>query len=273
MRLLGCDEKYTNGVASDLECLSEWLSARRLTVGNETAENAEKRICELLNIDGIEGYTADALWQKYNARYYGEEYENSVEKRNHIFSGYKKINCVEKNNNICDIADTADMLNGLPDSFEKIRDIIEKSNVTEIKSKLYGNDFDRPDRYAADLAVKKIFNGEKCNIIEKNILFSQIICELAYKIKSGFLQLYLYPCDGLRSSAELVKYLVSRRLRVRIYLCVEADADEREIKAVCLDSGNRCFVTPMLLPCDERKKNDFCNRLSPIYPIGLLECL
>ena len=270
MRLLGSDERYTDGDASDFECLEEWLLARPLLEGNEVGQRTAKRLCELLLCDDVSNIGAAEAWSAYNALRLGADVKICDEKSNHTFSGYKKIYCDEKDNSIQNALDVSALVDKSEGSFDAVREYISKNDIFCVKADLRSDVFRRPDRYAAEVVLKNMISGEKYNIDDINVLYSQIICEIAYKFKSGFLQLYLNAQNGLGAAVGLIKYLVSRRLRVRVYLCVDADTDVTELKNACLCSGNDCFVTPVLLSCKSDGIEDFKNRLAKIYPIGLL---
>ena len=80
MRLLGSDERYTDGDASDFECLEEWLSARPLLEGNEVWQRTSKKLCELLLRDDVSHIGAAKAWSTYNALRLGADVKICDEK-------------------------------------------------------------------------------------------------------------------------------------------------------------------------------------------------
>ena len=269
MRLLGSDEKYINGAASDFECFREWLSAYPLLNGNSVAEQFLHELEKTLG-HSIDCFDAAPAWREYNAKKYGFEYtERYVEKSNYIFSGYKKTYSDEKNKKTLNLLSINHVLSFDVTCLDDATKHMVKSNINSIYAFFHTSDFAYPNRYAAECAIKKIVNGEKCNKDELNQLLSQIICEYIYLKNGEKIQLYLDTESNLSYARELIKYLSLRGLSARVYICVNDKHDASDIKDTCACAFGKCFATPVAI--GERYSESAVNELARIYPIGLFD--
>ena len=269
MRLLGSDEKYIDGKASDFECFREWLSAYPLLKGNLVAEQFLHELEKTLG-HSVNNLEAVAVWREYNAKVYGVEYNDAcVEKSNYVFSGYKKSISDEKNKKMLNLLSIDNFLELDVTSLGDTVKYIEKLNNNSIYAFLYSSDFVYPNRYSAECVIKKRINGEKCNKYELNQLLSQIICEYIYLKNGEKIQLYLGSEGDLSYARELIRYLSLRGLSVRVYICIDDKHTALDVRDTCACAFGKCFATPVVVGdgCSESAIKE----LARIYPIGLLE--
>lgn len=272
MRLVGCDEKYISGNASDFEKFREWHSILPLFEGCETMEKSCKRIGvaigEELTLARMWEYTAPLIWQKYtslNSSVYVDLTIKKCDEKNNYRSSCRVENTtVDYFNKSADILSFAKCLDGGYGEDDMIAENLEKP----ITVRFFDGEFDRPDRYAAENALKRILLGEKCNNKEKNILLCQLVCEIIYAKKDNYPIFVFDVKNGSACTEGLIKYLVKRSLGARIYLLTDIGIQPQEVRALCLLGNRDCFVTPLIAEND----TEYLRELGKIYPRGLITC-
>lgn len=272
MRLLGCDTKYTNGEASDFECFREWISAFCMLNGNDTAERFATELGNILGrsicVDELAKCDPRLLWQEYSVMRHGSEFsENTVEKHNYVFSGYKNIYCDEKNKKIKKSLDINELIKIKDFDFDIFCKTLKNTNYDSIFAKFSEESFKRPDRYRAGEISKKNIRGEKLNCSENNILISQIIFENIFANKCEKIQIHIFSSNTLLYECGLIEYMSFRGLRARIYIHVTKGNSAEEVRELCLAARGDCFVTPIF---EGEDTVGFKESLARIYPIGLL---
>ena len=284
MTLLGCDDKYIYGSASDFEKFKELCATFFMLEGSDVAEKLMKKISGALEkkvcFDHIRADNAIALWKEINVSlgaFYGETpiFEQSVENLCRTETKRAKANRVEKNKFINEFFDVNRAVDGIKSSSDsslsQFCDMLIKSSNYKISVTLNDADFVRPNRYLADGVIKKISDDEKYNLSEYNLLLCQIICELIFADSSRILQLYLNSQSSFSAAKELINYLSMRKLRARIFLCVCSSNSPEDIKITCLLGGNGCFTTPVFIKKDtdtNDRTDTFLNSLYRVYPSG-----
>ena len=270
MRLVGCEEKYISGGASDFEKLREWLSVLVLFEGSETAKKSCEKIGlaikEELTPDKINACSAACIWQKYaslNSLALEELSLNCCEGKDNYTPSCKRENITaDFFNNTTPISSLAVLLS---------KDVKEKGNVEISLEKpidvcLFEGDFNRPDRYSAEKVLKKIENGEKCNNKENNLLLCQLICEIIYAKKDNYPRFVFDIKKGSECAEGLIKYLVKRELRARIYLLIDSTVPPSRVRELCLCGSRECFVTPLV----SENYSECLDSLALIYPRGMI---
>ncbi len=265
MRLLGCDEKYNQGRASDFELFEEWNEILPLCVGTGSAKLYEEQLALL----GIKReMEARVLWQKGNVILCAEkikeikkENERIVEKQGFDIVQYVIEFTKNKENVFCGFGEMVARISSLISSGRPI--------LFDAKSFVYI----RPDRYHATLLWEAINRGEK--IKEENffLLCFQLLIEvllLHKKENSPSTVTLLTEDSSMRES--FVCYLRDHSLmqgvlRVSVFLNEPCDAWYE----LCQTSGKELLIAPILF----MRPRDFGVSLEEslraflsVYPIG-----
>ena len=277
MRLLGCEERYMGGAASDFEKFREWCAVLELAKGCVAATDFELFLertvgAELLK-GGAEIKNAEALWRICNQKL-GCFFEDELCDEKENCSNYAsscKINA-EKNKftgNMTDVAKAASALGET--SVEKLaKTLIEQGNNGYFFSFGKG-EFNRPDRYRAGAILEKICRDEKYETEEMNFLLSQLACEILYVEKYNEKFLVFDYSDGRVCSEGMVDHLISRSLGGRIFLRTPLwDTQPSQLKSLCARSTETLFISPIIL-CDKNIENDARRiSLTESFPSGAI---
>jgi hypothetical protein len=263
MRLCGCDSKYTDGCASDFEKLCELLRVSDKLCGH----GALAKFIDKLNRDrevqiGYKDLTvanATAIWKRETL--HGEVRTDLC--KNIIDENYKYIN----NGLYLNTVEKPDLK--YADFVESIKDKLACED-TLLFIELKNKSFVSPNPYLA----KKTY--ENCQIIQEDILLCQILCEITLDNKCQKKQIYLDVFSNVGYFERLVSFLDKHSMSVRIAVRVRETDSPEDVLAICKLSNDNCFVTPYM--CVTKNKNEqeissFCQRLSEIYPIGMLEII
>lgn len=270
MRLVGCEEKYISGDAADFEKLREWLSVLVLFEGSETAKKACKKIGlaikEELTPDKINACSAACIWKKYASQNLLALEELSLkyceEKDNYTPSCIREDVTADFFNNVASVLSFVPLITKGAEEKKNIENILEKP----IEVNFFEGEFNRPDRYSAEKVLKKIENGEKCNNKENNLLLCQLICEIIYAKKDNYPRFVFDIKKGSECAEGLIKYLVKRELRARIYLLIDSTVPPSRVRELCLCGSRECFVTPLVSEND----SECLDSLALIYPRGMI---
>lgn len=270
MRLVGCDEKYISGNASDYEKFRELMSILALFDGCEILEKCCEKIGfaigEELTVSQIKEISAIDIWQKYpshNTLCCDKISPNiRVEKDNYKSSCRVEDITVDYLNNSVDVFSLAGAF--LDASLKKVK--IEERLENPIIIHFFEGKFNRPDRYSAEKVFKKISFDEKCNNYENNIFLCQLVCEIIYAKKDNYPTFIFDIKNGSECVEGLIKYLVKRSLEARIYLLADQSVPLQEVRRICLCGNRNCFVTPVVFEND----SEYLKELARIYPSGLI---
>ncbi len=263
--LLGSDEKYINGAASDYECFAYFCSACDKLSGNREAMRIAAKISNLVGKEMtpscLSKCDARELWKKCTAAILNDEKYNII-----IRDNTANIS-VEKYKNTDEYINLNDYLKKKVESGEsKLGDIAKDIDFMRVKTfyvSFASSAFVRPNSFAAQVEYDKHINNEKYNI---NIILSQLIFEKIYTNNSGKIQLIFEVTQNALYLEELIDYINIRDLSARIYLYSDEKISPECIREMCLKSRNKCFITPLLKrsACTQ----DHLSRLADIYPIG-----
>jgi len=272
MRLVGCDESFFDGRASDFECLAKWIAILPLLDGNTEAKSFAENIGNLLGRNMSVGELLHRkpaeLWREYCTAHYVCEYLGmSDEKYNTHFSCRIDNICDEKRKLTSKTLSVNELICDCEFELEKLLDKLDNLGDFLVCAELLEGDFVRPDRYRAGVALKKIKSNEKCNNEEFNILISQLICEAIYRNDNLKIQLNFSRSDYIKS---FIEYLAYRKMKVRIYVSVSVKTSVCDVCDVCRLSGNGLLVTPCLIAEKGIQADGFLEELSRWYPIGML---
>lgn len=270
MRLVGCDEKYISGDASDFEKFREWLSVIALFEGSETSKIACEKIGfaigETLMPEQINACCAGEIWRKYaliNSFCFEGLPFNSCEEKDNYIPSYRRENITaDFFNNTVPMLSCIDLLSKDAEEKRNVQIFLEKA----IKVDFFEGEFNRPDRYSAERALEKIIVGEKCNYKENNLLLCQLVCEIIYAKKDNTPNFVFDIKKGCECAEGLIKYLVKRELEARIYLLIDSTVPPSKVRELCFCGSRKCFVTPLVLKND----SEYLDALAQIYPRGLI---
>ncbi len=270
MRLIGCEDKYISGNASDFEKFREWIAVLAFFDGTEMAKkHCEKigfAIGENLTPGQIKRSSASLIWKKYaslNCLIIEDLEEFSREEKDNYVPSYRRENItVDFFNNTANILSFSSMLS--EDAKKNEDDEISLKNPIEVL--FFEGEFNRPDRYTAEKVLKKIGAGEKCNNNENNLLLCQLVCEIIYAKKDNCPIFVFDIKNGSECAEGLINYLVKRDLEARIYLLPDSSVPSRRVIDLCLCGSRKCFVTPVV----PKNYSDYLAELEKIYPCRLI---
>lgn len=239
IRLLGCDEKYRNGKASDFEWLAEWERILPLCRGTGAAKLYEKE-CEWLQIP----FDSDALakWKLGNeAIWNGRLPKSSLptdEIRLHRFvSDFINLNREKRPS--------------FPDLVEAVKKAEQTLNIEKVHWILELPDapFYRPNPYAAEQAWSRIICDEKCNLSDEcAVLMQLLISGILNPLPSGERVLHLYTLGGYDTVFEYLNYLKERKLfRGTVCFGIFPDTAARAFDRLAQASSADVRVIPELI--------------------------
>ncbi|MBO5203285.1 MAG: hypothetical protein J6B72_01570 [Clostridia bacterium] len=282
MRLCGCEQKYMSGRASDFERFAELCRILPYLGENQEAADVTERI--ILALGGLIGRnnvcreSACALWKIYNEKYT----EICLYENERILSAYDEklynelfVEAIKNGDEKNKFKSCVLHLNSLmvQVEFEEFFDILKclKKEISRIYIDLYNGEFEPPNIYSAERVSKKIYNGEKCNNGENNLLLSQIICTLISQNKCRKMELYI-DCNGNYTYAEkLIAYLSRYRLPARIFIAADLSCPPESVARVCRASTDICRATPKIFVGEGDSFDgtlEYAKRLARIYPLG-----
>ncbi len=255
LRLVGVNEKYISGSASDFEKLYVLCRSLENSEDNLTAGNIAAKISELtgrkMSVADVALTDATQLWTeynkiKYNCAVYGEMCKPT-------FFSIPNLYCDEDCRHPSKIIDLKDL------STDYAQDVY-------VYAEFFGSEFRRPNAYAVDAELKKQSDGER---YDRDIVLCQKIFSQVYKNPSRKIQLLVHSHGGARYISELVKYAILRKMNLRIFALADGTLSPLQIKSICLLGSNDCFVTPIIsetLWRSERSIEEYTAELSRIYP-------
>ena len=262
MTLLGCEEKYLDGRASDFEAFREWIDAYHYMQGNVVADCTAEKIGKLVDLSATEVFTCDAafLW----GRHCGNTHKISGEKLYSPKNPERVLDCVKKEKIMSPFANVSDLLSKADvdeyksiDEFEKH---IENIGIYQFGMTVVGGEFIRPDSYHCGECYSEYIGGEK---LQSNFISSQILLDMIYRKKCEIIHLIVEDEKGRTWANEFIKYLSFRELDVKIavhfYKCISPE----QVKETCLLNRN---VIPVLAVGDEENITPFAK----IIPRGII---
>ena len=270
MRLLGCDEKYISGNASDFEKFRDWIAAYPYMEGNVQAKKAAEDLSLLLGrVFGEKdlcGADAKRLWLEYErGEMCGETVSNSCDEKSYnIFSFSRVLSCDEKEKIIRDYVDLSDMLGyadasqkATLDDFENFLEFIGKSSLG---IKVDTSEFIRPDKYHAEVYYSEFIRGEN----SKSLFFmTQILLDMTYKNKCGIIHIELLTSDAVVWAEDFLNYLSLRDIPVSVAVRFHKDNTPEEVRRICLIRQN---VYPVSALFDE----EYIRPFAKVIPRGIL---
>ena len=237
MRLLGCDNKYLDGTASDFECFREWMAAYPYMNGNSTAEKISVRLGEIfgkkLTVTDLGQSDAKEMWRAFES---GTELPKHSDVKCYNDYKFSRVDiCDEKQNIMFDAVDLSEKLDRCKSdgcaSFEKFVKTLENINNGAFKLVTSSKDFTRPDRYHATEYFGKDISDEKDKIV---IVLLQSIFELIFKNKCEIIHIEISDASHTRWVTELMKYLSLRNFCVPVFITVNEKNTPAEIREACL---------------------------------------
>ena len=230
MDLLGCDEKYKNGQASDFEWFAEWERILPLCPGHGMAAIYEEEK-KLLGIDLPE--TTAERWRKGNAHL--PESVSPID---------PSIVCLDLNRFVSEsITECAD--------YPALRDAalryIKNGKNREMHLFLTLSDsiFLRPSPYLANRVFDQVKSDEKWNSKEGALLFAQLLIDLSLAARKAEIRTVPHLWAATSYEKVLLSYLSEHRLlegEVRLRAYTEGMTDE--LLSLCGSRGAEFFVLP-----------------------------
>ncbi len=269
LRLVGVNEKYIDGSASDFEKLYVLCRSLENSEDNLTAGNIAAKISELtgkkVSVADVARADAAQLWTEYNKIKYhcamcGERYNTA------LFS-ISSLYCDEDCRKPLKIINPKDLSADAENSLVYAQDVC-------VYAEFFGSEFRRPNAYSASAELKKRSADER---YDRDIVLCQRIFERAYKNQSKKIQLLVHSHGGEEYISELVKYAILRKASMRIFAVADGTLSPLQIKSICLLGSNDCFVTPTIcekLWRSKRSIEEYTAELSRIYPrarVGFLK--
>lgn len=262
MMLLGCEEKYLDGRASDFEAFREWIDAYPYMKGNEAADRTAEKIGKLIDLPRSEVYTSDAafLW----GRHCGNIHKMSGEKSYSQKKPERVIGCVEKEKILSPFADVSDLLSKADidkyKSIDKFEKYIENIGIYQFGMTVVGGEFIRPDGYHCGKCYSKYIGGEK---LQSDFISSQILLDMIYRKKCEIIHLIVEDEKGIAWANEFIKYILFRELNVKIAVHFYEGISPEQVKETCLLNRN---VIPVLAVGDE----EYITPFAKIIPRGII---
>ena len=268
MQLLGCDERYISGSASDFECFREWISAYPFLNGNETAEKTAEMIGGFLGTSltcsAVKELNASLIWKRHcgccvdDVALLSDEFLYNREAPSRILSCDEKEKILSRFEDVSLILSQA-LSNGY-DAVEKIEKVIGNTGSNAFGMKVSDGGFERPDRYHTERYYAEYISGEKS---KSNYILSQILLDAIYEKRCEIIHLIAENKDALMWIEEFVKYLVFRKLKVKIAVHFHREVTPDEVEAICLIGGN---VIPVM--SDVAEEN--IEKIARIIPSGIM---
>ncbi len=266
LHLVGVNERYIYGNASDFEKLCVLFRSLKYADGNcfasEIAAKASALVAKKMSVADIAEVDALNLWTEYNKNKYGVA--PCDKKCSAAPCSVSNIYCDEK---YCKEPKAVD-LERLLDGSEKS---LPNTQAFCLYAEFFGSEFNRPNAYSADAEAQKRQRGER---FDRDIIFCQMIFDAVYQDKFRTVQVMVHSHGGEKYASEFVKYVLLRKIGMRISVVADGTLSPLQIKNICLLGNNDCFVTPTInkklwksdLPID-----DYINELSRIYPRGRID--
>ena len=175
-KALGCDEKYTNGKASDFERFDEWERILPLVVGHREEKKYFEKIAAfgLLPVEASNYSRQRSIdrWRQANSNMHIGVVEERREVTKKIPVSLSLSHTVPRcffniENNVLKNINKCDNFKAL---FGKIHElaIAEKNEEICLNIKCFDSEYVRPDPYLAEQIFKKKISGEKYNHSEQN---------------------------------------------------------------------------------------------------------
>lgn len=268
MRLCGCEKRYTDGTASDFECLFALLEALPMMRGHKAAAKAEETLSRLTRkSSSFEKLSAREMWLSFLS----DENENS---KTYLFDLHP--NNSDEKYNIEDIEIEAVSLDaialdarGLDEVILGALEALEGKNAA-IAVAFDAEAFEKPNPYIAN----KRFGT--CRKIEDNIIKSQILFEIASRRNTQKTQFIIDSRKGLKYAESLISYMLSHGLECRVFVCVDNESDIEKVLECCRLGDEKRLVTPLMIVSKNDNESDnekFIRDLARVYPIGMLRGL
>lgn len=272
MRLLGCDEKYYNGRASDFEMLAEWERVLPFCTGMGSVSLYQKQL-SLLGLDGRKNHRNICdFWRDGNEKLdeetslnFSKKYQDIIVKQGiDIFDIIMNITKNEKTK----YSSFSDWIARICERFlnDSERGAVLRFDASKLS-------YARPDRYHADLFWKKLIRDEKLNEEETFVLCFQALIEGLLFLKerkiSTILHFVAYD-SALRE--QTLSYLQSHHfMEGELRFGVSLDEAASDILALCSRSDAELRILPEILV----RPSDFgmalvpnLHRLMAEFPIG-----
>lgn len=214
--------------------------------------------------------SAAAIWVAYNRLRGFDEYSDFWENEQESCC---KIG-VEKYNN-CAVFDLGEALCASATSYaELVGELKGKAQRAVICVRIFEERFSAPNRYIAEGVFNKLKKGEKCNNIDTNCLYSQLLCEIFSDKKSNNKGVMIDAGAGVEYVRDLVEYMHRYNMRGRIFVGINVNADLNTLLKTCQMSSEQGIITPVIF----MSKNDnflinkhYLDQLASIYPASLIE--
>ena len=277
-KLLGCDEKYTNGQASDFERFDEWERILPLVAGHR----AEKKYFDILSELGLPPVeNCDYSRQRSIARWRQANSLGSAglfEERREVFdcaftppslSRSLPSRFFDIENNVSKIINECGSLKELSMELSALIEADESKEVS-LLIKYFGDVYLRPDPYLADRVFKKKTSDEKCNISDELVMYSQLLIELMITHKKDKNMSVFVETDGnIQAACELIRYLGRRHLfEGDAVISVTSNTDMGQLSALTSDVYPSIFVRPCIDVSEDKNGENVLASIFEVYPIG-----
>ncbi len=232
--LLGVDERYISGRASDFESFCMLCACVKYLAGNCAADAAAEKISALLGRPIALRSLADAdtshLWRECNEILNGMCFACG-ENYNITSTVPAPSICDEKSNILSHATDLNSFLSAcVSENISSLAEVSKKLENTENNAlfvKFEQGGFVRPNEYSSSIEYRKILLGEKYNL---NLILSQLVLNTIYDNKCQKTQLVFDIETDTEYVFELVKYISCRSLRARIYIFAHVGISPTDIK-------------------------------------------
>ena len=269
MMLLGCDEKYLNGQASDFECFREWIASYPFMMGNETADKIAEAIGGAIGrpLDPTQLCSADAsvLWRCHCGKYADRDAYDLCDEKLYKTSKPARVICSDEKEKITSsIFDMTEALLSAGereiDTLEKFEKSVEITGNTQISIKVEDGEFVRPDRYHGEKCYLEYISGEILNL---NYILSQIALDLIYGNKCEIIHFIIENKSGLIWVNEFIKYLSFRKLNVKSAVHFHSEVTPEEVR-------DTCIISDKVIPVMSAVNDENIEKISRIVPKGIM---
>lgn len=258
---------------SDYERLCALCDVLPLCRSHTVAESVIEAVKNMLaggELRELGALSASAVWVAYNRLRGFGEYSDFLKNEQEFCC---KI-CVEKYNDSV-VFELGEALCASATSYaELVGELKGEAQRAVICVRIFEERFSAPNRYIAEGVFNKLKKGEKCNNIDINCLYSQLLCEILSDKKYNNNGIMIDVKSNVEYARELVEYMHRYNMRGRIFVGINVNADLNTLLQTCQMSSERGIITPVIFMSknDNFLINKHCiDQLASIYPASLIE--
>ena len=286
LKLLSCDEKYTDGRASDFEWFEAWEGAMLLCAGHREYKSYADILSEfqltVTEPERISRLSCIERWRTVNALLLnvGQEERRACkstrEEGSVLENIFPRFAVQKEGHHSVEIKKTVSEFITEFDSIQHMSDSISEECVSSEKPcifltvDLYDTEYIRPDPYLGGKAFEKKKSGEKLNETEENVLASQLISELLIRLREKKKTDLLFRSGGQSEAAlSLIKYLVRRRLLDgNVFVKLDDISALDALSRTAVEVYPKIYIRPTVFLNETSLTKEELTRLFYRYPVG-----